>query len=554
MNQWVLALAGVVGLAGIAGGAAKLLRQPVILGYILAGIVLAAVGKNLDMVAAMGQVGVTLLLFLVGLELPLAELKKTGRTSVITGLAQIVITSTVGYFLARILGFGAVPAVYLGVALTFGSTVMVVKLLSEKRDLQSLYGKIATGYLLVQDFVAIGILTVLSGLAGGGEVNWLSLGMVIVKGAVMVGVAIWLSDRMLPKILDWLGRSTEVLFVVSVGWCLVVAAAVSSKWVGFGPEIGGFLAGLALANAAQNLQIVSRVRPLRDFFLTLFFVGLGANIGLVGLKGVWLPAVILAAFVLIGNPLIVMIILGLQGYSRRVAFLASTAVAQVSEFSLIVVAMAMRVGHVDKNVLGLVGLVAMITMTGSTYLIMHAEKIYKLVGKWLVIFEFRGKRNQETEKRNLTGHVILFGHNRTGRVVRPALEKLGREVVIVDFDPKVVEEIGGVYGDIADYELYEELNLDRAIMALSTVSDVEDNLQLLSALKKKGPISIILAADAADAIRLYTAGADYVLVPHTVGGEYLAHLLSTHGLDRDFIREHGRIQREKLLASNRFNP
>ena len=536
-----------MGVAGIGGVAAKLLRQPVILGYIVAGMVLAAVGKNLDMVAAMGQVGVTLLLFLVGLELPLADLKKTGRTSVITGLGQVVVTSILGYFLARLLGFGVVAAVYLGVALTFGSTVMAVKLLSEKRDLQSLYGKIATGYLLVQDFVAIGILTVLSGLAGGGEVNWLNLGTVVVKGAIMVGVAIWLSDRMLPKILDWLGRSTEVLFVVSVGWCLVIAAAVSSKWVGFGPEIGGFLAGLALANAAQNLQIVSRVRPLRDFFLTLFFVGLGAKIGWAGLGGIWLPAIILSAFVLIGNPLIVMIILGLQGYSRRIAFLASTAVAQVSEFSLIVVAMAVQVGHIDKSILGLVGLVAMITMTGSTYLILHAEKIYKSIGKWLVIFEFKKTRGQVMGKKDLTNHIILFGHNRTGRVVRPVLEKLGREVVVVDFDPRIVEETGGVYGDIADYELYEELNLDRAEMIVSTVTDVEDNLQLLSALKKKRPISIILAADSADAARLYKAGADLVLVPHTVGGEYLAHLLSTHGLDKKYLQAKGQELKDRLI-------
>ncbi|MEK7091355.1 MAG: cation:proton antiporter [Patescibacteria group bacterium] len=547
MNQWVFALAGVMGVAGIGGVAAKLLRQPVILGYIVAGMVLAAVGKNLDVVSAMGQVGVTLLLFLIGLELPLADLKKTGRTSVITGLGQVIITSTAGYFLARVLGFGAAPAVYLGVALTFGSTVMAVKLLSEKRDLQSLYGKIATGYLLVQDFVAIGILTVLSGLAGGGEVNWLNLGTVVVKGAIMVGVAIWLSDRMLPKILDWLGRSTEVLFVVSVGWCLVVAAAVSSKWVGFGPEIGGFLAGLALANAAQNLQIVSRVRPLRDFFLTLFFVGLGANIGWAGLGGIWLPAIILSAFVLIGNPLIVMIILGQQGYSRRIAFLASTAVAQVSEFSLIVVAMAVQVGHIDKSILGLVGLVAMITMTGSTYLILHAEKIYKSIGKWLVIFEFKKIKMQITSKKDLNNHIILFGHNRTGRVVRPALEKLEREVVVVDFDPRIVEETGGVYGDIADYELYEELNLDRAEMIVSTVTDVEDNLQLLSALKKKRPITIILAADSADAARLYKAGADLVLVPHTIGGEYLSHLISTHGLDKQYLQEKGRELKERLV-------
>lgn len=547
MNQWVMAIAGVMGVAAIGGVAAKLLRQPVILGYIVAGMMLAAVGKNLDMVAAMGQVGVTLLLFLVGLELPLADLKKTGRASVITGLGQVVVTSILGFFLARVLGFGTVAAVYLGIALTFGSTVMAVKLLSEKRDLQSLYGKIATGYLLVQDFVAIGILTVLSGLAGGEAVSWLNLVLVMVKGGLMVGVAIWLSDRMLPKMLDWLGRSTEVLFVASVGWCLVVAAAVSSKWIGFGPEIGGFLAGLALANAAQNLQIVSRVRPLRDFFLTLFFVGLGANIGWAGLGGIWLPAVILSAFVLIGNPLIVMIILGLQGYSRRIAFMASTVVAQVSEFSLIVLALAVRVGHVDKSILGLVGLVAMITMTGSTYLILHAEKIYKLIGKWLVIFEFKKTKKQAGEKRNLTGHVILFGHNRTGRVVRPVLEKLGREVVVVDFDPKVVEETGGVYGDIADYELYEELNLDQAVMIVSTVTDVDDNLQLLSALKKKRPTTIILAVDSADATRLYKAGADLVLVPHTIGGEYLSHLISTHGLDKKYLQEKGQELKERLV-------
>ncbi len=547
MQPIVVGIAGVMVLAAVGGVVARAVHQPVILGYILAGVALSMLGRNVDLVAAMGQLGVTFLLFLVGLELPIAQLKQMGRTAAITGLGQIVFTSISGYFIARLLGFEAVTAVYLGIALTFGSTVMVVKLLSEKRDLQSLYGKIATGYLLVQDFVAIGILTVLSGLAGGGEVNWLNLGMVVLKGAVMVGVAIWLSDQLLPKMLDWLGRSTEVLFVVSVGWCLAVAAVVSSKWVGFGPEIGGFLAGLALANAAQNLQIVSRVRPLRDFFLALFFVGLGANIGWAGLGGIWLPAIILSVFVLIGNPVIVMIILGLQGYSRRVAFLASTAVAQVSEFSLIVVALAVAVGHLDKSVLGLVGLVAMITMTGSTYLILHAEKIYKLIGRWLVIIEFKRGRKQETENKNLTGHVILFGHNRTGKVVRPALEKLGREVVIVDFDPRVVEETGGVYGDIADYELYEELNLDRAEMVVSTVSDVEDNLQLLSALKKKRPVSVILAADAADAVRLYKAGADLVLVPHTIGGEYLSHLISTHGLDKKYLQGKGQELKERLI-------
>ncbi|MEK7154981.1 MAG: cation:proton antiporter, partial [Patescibacteria group bacterium] len=479
MQPVVLGLTVVMVLAAVGGIVAKSLRQPAILGYILAGIALSLLGRNVDLVSAMGQLGVTFLLFLVGLELPIGQLKKMGRTAVITGLGQIVFTSISGYFIARLLGFEAVTAIYLGIALTFGSTVMVVKLLSEKRDLQSLYGKIATGYLLVQDFVAIGILTVLAGLRPGEIINWVNLLGVATKGALLVGLAVWASDKILPKMLDFLGKSTEVLFVVSIAWCLGIAAAVSWPGIGFSPEIGGFLAGLALAGAVQNLQIMARVRPLRDFFLTLFFVALGANIGWENISRMAVPAVIFSLFVLIGNPLIVMLILAFQGYGRRVAFLASTAVAQVSEFSLIVIASAARVGYVDRSILGLVGLVGIITMTLSTYLIWYSERIYKVIGNSLKILEFRHKTEKVTGEERLKNHIVLFGHNRTGKVLKPILEKIGK-LVVVDFDPKVVEEIGGVYGDIADYELYDELNLNEAAMIVSTVSDVEDNLQLLS--------------------------------------------------------------------------
>ncbi|KKT77148.1 MAG: Sodium/hydrogen exchanger [Microgenomates group bacterium GW2011_GWB1_44_8] len=546
MQPVVVGLTVVMVLAAVGGVVARMLRQPAILGYILAGIALSFFGRNVDLVAAMGQLGVTFLLFLVGLELPIAQLKKMGRTAVITGLGQIVFTSICGYFIARLLGFNAVTGIYLGIALTFGSTVMVVKLLSEKRDLQSLYGKIATGYLLVQDFVAIGILTVLAGLRPGEVINWVNLLGVATKGALLVGLAVWASDKILPKMLDFLGKSTEVLFVVSIAWCLGIAAAVSWPGIGFSPEIGGFLAGLALAGAVQNLQIMARVRPLRDFFLTLFFVALGANIGWENIGRMAVPAVIFSLFVLIGNPLIVMLILAFQGYGRRVAFLASTAVAQVSEFSLIVIASAARVGYVDRSILGLVGLVGIITMTLSTYLIWYSEHIYKVIGNFLKILEFRHKTEKVKGEERLKNHIVLFGHNRTGKVLKPILEKIGK-LVVVDFDPKVVEEIGGVYGDIADYELYDELNLNDAAMIVSTVSDVEDNLQLLSSLGKKRPIAIMLAADTNDAVKLYKAKADYVLIPHTVGGEYLGHLLSTHGIDRNFIRSHGEAQKERLL-------
>jgi len=544
-------LAVVLGTAAVFGVVARMLRQPVLLGYIAAGVALAALGwgkaeESKKILELMGQLGVTLLLFLVGLELPLAELKKMGRVALATGLGQIIFTSVIGYVIIRALGFGNVPALYLAIALTFSSTIVIVKLLSEKKDLQSLYGKIAVGFLLVQDFVAIGILVVMSGLASGGT-GWGNLAGVMVKGIILVAAAVWLAGRVMPKLLDWLGRSTELLFVGTIAWCLAVAAVVASPWVGFSIEIGGFLAGLALAATAEHWQILARTRPLRDFFLTLFFVVLGASVTVGQVRPILWPAAALSAFVLVGNLLIVMAIMGVMGYKKRTSFMAGITVAQISEFSLILVALAVKTRAVGPEILSLTALVGAVTMTISTYLIMYSESLYKFLKPVLGIFERRVKTAAIGGEAKLAGHILLLGHNRMGSVLRPALEKLGRPVVVVDFDPRVVEETGGVYGDIADYELYDQLNLDQAEMVLSTVSDVEDNLQLLSALKKKRPISIILAADAADAVRLYKAGADLVLVPHTIGGEYLSHLITSHGLDKKYLQEKGRELRERLI-------
>ncbi len=552
-------LAIVLGLAAVGGIVAKLLKQPVIVGYILSGIVISLLhvitpGQNGDIVTVLGQVGVTLLLFLVGLELPLDELNRMGKTSAITGISQIIITSVVGFGLARLLGFSIVPATYLGIGLAFGSTVLVINLLSAKKDLQSVYGRIAVGFLLVQDFVAIGIMVVLSGVATGGF-NPINLIWVMVKGVILVALAAWISSRMLPKILDWFGKSTEILFIVSLGWCLVVAAIVASPWIGFTVELGGFLAGLTLANAAQNLQIISRIRPLRDFFMTLFFVGLGASISVGSIGRLMVPALVLSTFVLIGNPLILMSILGGLGYKKRVAFLAGVTVAQVSEFSLIVVTMAAKVGQVPAELVSLTAIIALVTMLFSSYLIMHSENIYRKIQTWLWFFERKSNRVEASKIERPTGEVILFGHNRVGRILRPVLEKLNKKLLIVDFDPQILstlnqQGIAAVYGDISDYELYSEIDLSNAKLVVSTVSDMNDNLQLIQYIKslsKNRPATILLAQDNTEAKLLYDQGADYVLVPHTIGAEFLTELIKSCGVSKQQISLRGQNQREKLF-------
>ena len=534
------ALMGIVFAAAAGFGTmARLLRQPPLLGYIAAGILLSGTGllAGFNQAEMLGQLGVTLLLFLAGLELPIADLKRIGRTALVTGLGQIIVTSVLGFGIAKVLGFANLPAIYLGIGLTFGSTILVVKLLSEKGDLQSLYGKIAMGYLLVQDFVAIGLLVVLAGVARDGDFNFGGVIILMIKGAVMVGLAMFLSGTVMNKIMGFFAKSTELLFVAATAWCLGIAAIVASPMFGFSVEIGGFLAGLALSGVAEQAQIIARVKPLRDFFLTWFFVALGAGMHFANMGNIFLPAVVLSVYVLIGNPLIVMIILGLLGYRKRTLFMASLAVAQVSEFSLIIVTRAVGTGMLNQQILTLLTCVCLITMSVSTYMIWYADKIYRKISRFLGIFESKKTKEKTWSGDKLEAHVILFGHNRIGNVIRPVLQKMGKKIVVVDFNPSVIDSLDtsgilAIYGDMGDSELYERLNLSDAEAVISTVPDINDSLHLLSEVKACGKkiVVVVTAVDEMEEKRLYAAGASFVLVPHNVGGQYLAQELERHTL------------------------
>lgn len=542
-------LAVVMGLAAVGGVVAKALKQPVLLGYILAGILLSgggffSAGDTQALVSILGQLGIVLLLFLVGLELPLPQLLKLGRVAVLTGVGQVIVTGIFAYVLSLWLGFSLPVALFLAVALTFSSTIVIVKLLSEKGEMDSLPARIALGSLLIQDFVAIGVLVILSGWSPSGNLDWWRLVGVVGKGAGLTVAAVWLSGKLFTKVLGWLGKSTELLFIASVGWCLAVAALVSSRWIGLSSEIGGLLAGLALANSATGSQIMVRIRPLRDFFLTWFFVALGATAGWGHWWAVLPAALILSAFVLVVKPLVMWLLVGWSGYGRRVAFLSGLSLGQISEFSLLIVALGVKLGQLPANVLTLITLIGLLTMTISSYLISQSHLLYSRVGKKLL--GWLPQRQAEGDlARGLTGHAVLFGHNRTGKAIATALQKLGLPLVVVDFDPQVISDltergITAVYGDAADVDLHDKLAIDKAKVVVSTVSGVEDNLHLLNfigRLKRNRPTVVVTAPDQVDAARLYSRGADYVLVPHEVGGEYLAHLLHQHGIDREALRK-----------------
>lgn len=530
-------IALVVVIAVVAGFIAHLLRQPVIIGFISAGFLIGLFKHSelagVGFIENLASIGVALLLFLIGLEMDFRELKRVTLPAFLVGLGQIVFTFGIGFFIAGYLGFAMVPALYIAIALTFSSTIVIVKLLSEKKDLNSLYGRVVIGILLVQDFVAIFVLLFVSGIHSGEGVISL-LGVTFLKGLGLVIATIALS-RIFPKILNLVARSQEMLYLFGIAWALGISAFAAA--IGLTIEIGGFLGGLALASSSEQFQISSRLKPLRDFFLILFFVILGIQAFEGGTPVALVPVIVLSAFVLIGNPIIVIFVMGVLGYRSRTSFLSGISVAQISEFSLIIVALGHRLGDLSSADVSLVTLIAVITIFVSSYYISYGDKLYKFfrpIGKY---FEFRKRLVEELPpETQLKNHIVLVGVHRMGSGILEALINSGADFVAIDFDPVVVKKLTGmgvpvVYGDIEDSDVQERVGIRNANVVISTVPGFKDNLAIVKLLEghDRSIVTIVTADDGWYAKELYKEGADYVLVPHFIGGQEIAEIIGRSG-------------------------
>jgi len=518
-----------------------ILKQPAIIGFIVAGLVIGSLGyfaDNYHIIDNLASIGVAFLLFIVGLELNIRELKHIGKAALLVGLGQIIFTFGIGLLIALGLGFNLTASFYISIALTFSSTIIVVKLLSEKKTLRSLYGRIVLGSLLVQDLVAILILLFLTEFAGKEGFMGIDFLFTLFKAAAFIFI-ILIGYKYLPKLLDLIGRSQELLFLFSVAWALGIAALASSRLVGLSIEVGGFLAGLALAGSSENFQIGSRLRPLRDFFIILFFVGLGANMLVGASLGALVPVIAFSLFVLIGNPLIILIIMGLIGYRSRTSFLSGLTFAQISEFSFIIAAVGYRLGHLGSPEVSLITLVGIVTIFISSYFISYGERIYELVQPGLRFFERkRGSVEEIGEETNLSDHIVLVGVHRMGYAILRSLSNSTNDFVAVDFDPTVVKylrehKLPVFYGDINEETIQEQINLDKAKVIISTIPTLKDNLEILRFIRERNSkAKVIITAEAErEGLELYNEGADYVILPHFLGGRELVDIIET---DRSF--------------------
>lgn len=523
----------------------RLIKQPLIVGYILSGIVVGPYVLNIltstEYIDLFSKLGIAMLLFIVGLSLKLDIIREVGKASLITGLGQIIFTTIIGYLLMIILGFNQITSLYGAIALTFSSTIIILKLLSDKGDMNKLYGKISIGFLLVQDIVATMIILVVSilGTSSSDENTSLVLTSLLLKGISFFLILFLLQKYVLPRVSKFLASSQESLFLFSITWGLGLAGIFYV--FGFSIEIGALAAGIALSSSSFSQEISSRMKPLRDFFILLFFVMLGSQIILTNFAGIIVPAIILSLFVLIGNPIIVVIIMNLLGFKKRIGFLAGLTVAQISEFSLILIALAFSFGHISKEIVSLITLVGIITITGSTYLILYAEKIYPKIKHFVAIFEIK-KNNKKEEKGDETNNydMVIFGYDRVGYDFVNIAKKLNKKYLVVDFNPNSIEKLKKIniphrFGDAEDVSFLEEIELAKAKSVISTIPDFKTNLSLVSYYRthNKDGIIIVLSHEIKDTKELYEHGASFVVMPHYLGANIASSMLEKYGLEKN---------------------
>lgn len=529
----------------------KTLKQPLIIGYILTGIiagphVLELVGSA-HYIELFSRFGIAILLFIIGINLKPRTIHEVGKVSLITGIGQIIITSILGFIMMKLAGYDVVESIYGSIALTLSSTIIVLKLLSDKGDLNKLYGKISTGFLLIQDIFAAIALLVISiigskDISQGKDISSIFI-FLIIKAIILVIILFFFSKYILPKLIKFAASSQELLFIFSMAWGIGMASIFLV--LGFSLEIGALVAGIIMASSDYSEEIASRMKPLRDFFILLFFVMLGSIMNFTNFQIIIIPSIFLSLFVLIGNPIIMIIIMNLLGYKRRTSFLTGLVVAQISEFSLILITLGYSMGHVSKDIVSIVALVGVITIAGSTYLVLYAEKLYETFKPFLKYFEFRKKTIETDDSADSDIDMYIIGYDRVGYDYVQIAQKMGLMYCVIDFDPKAINKlkannINYYFGDVEDVDFLEEISINQAKIVISTVPDFDANKTLVSYYKQHNNtdgIIIVTSSNIKNAKILYQHGATFVVMSHYLGARYAANMIEKYSYNKKLFED-----------------
>ena len=514
------------------------LKQPLLLAYLLAGVVIGPrIGFGLISdegdIQTVAEIGLILLLFMIGLELDLRKLVSAGRPVIVTGLLQVPLCVALGLGFFAAIGFplvaGDFRALYLAVCLALSSTMIVVKLLYDKFELDTLPGRITLGVLIFQDIFAIVALGIQHNLANP-EIGKVLLSLT--GGAILVAAALLISKYVLPPLFRSVAKLPELVLIGSLAWCFVVCAAASAA--GLSREMGALIAGISISTFPYNLDVIAKVISIRDFFVTLFFVALGMQIPMpsVGILGL---ALVASLFLVASRFVVVFPILRALRQGHRTSLLPAINLAQMSEFSMVIAAIGLASGHIDAKTASLLIFVFAFTSVASTYLIGYSHPLQAMVTRWLSSLSVKdldeGQAATPETPAFADKDVVLLGffteasalvHEYEMGETAQAQDMLAR-LLVIDFNPEVHAEltrrgIACKYGDVANMDTLHHAGVHDAKLVVSTIPDAilkgTDNMRLLKQSRRLWPGAkvIVTANRAASALALYEAGADFVFV------------------------------------------
>lgn len=515
--------------------------QPLILGYILAGLIVGPTVFDLihseELFHVFSELGIALLLFIIGLGMNVSELRKLGRVVLIVGATLFFSITLLGYGTASVLGFERSESFLIGLALFFSSTIIIVKILSDKKEQNRLHGQIAIGVILLDDLIATFALLFIAASQTGGGFNPAEALTLVAKGLLLMAFLIICNTRLLPRISRYMAQSQELLFLFAISWGFGIATLFELS--GFSIEVGALFAGVTLASSPYVQEIASRLKPLRDFFVVLFFITLGQSLNISNLVDSILPALAFSAIVIVGKPFIITGTMGLLGYTKRVSFKAGINLSQISEFSIIMIFLAISNGLASPDVGAIITLVAIITIATSTYLMHYDDRLFATYFDKIKLHLFEKEATYRERKRRSGYPIMLFGYHHGGHEFIRIFKQMKHRFLVVDYDPEIIDllehqKIDYLYGDVTDAELLEEADTDKAKLIVSTISDHSTNVSLVNTVLKTNSDCVIIchADNNRQARELYEMGASYVMIPHYIGSEKIGAFIKRAGLDK----------------------
>ena len=561
---------------------ANKLKQPALLAYLLAGVLIGPeIGFRLisdpEIIEVISEIGLVLLLFIIGLEMDLKKLRASGKPVIVTGLTQFLICAALGIPFFLLLGFrhgdpnalgGEFGLFYLSATAAISSTMIVVKLLYDKFELDTLPGRITLGILVFQDIWAIIVLALQPNLRSP---QFTPLAASFVKGILLVVVSLLVSRYVLPRLFRSVAKIPELVLIMALAWCFLVCAAAS--YSGLSREMGALIAGVALSTFPYSLDVIAKVISIRDFFVTLFFVALGMKIPMPTASLLGLAA-LTSVFLIASRFLAITPVLYFMRYGHRVSLIPAINLSQISEFSLVVASLGLAFGHINSQAVSLIIFVFVITSTTSTYMISYNHQIAAWLSRGLLTLRIRDVDAVAPEAAPPAPKPIVFlGFFREASAIIHEFELDGgknnkrhnllNDIMVIDFNPVVYSElqrrgIDVLYGDVAHMETLHHAKIHDAQLVISTISDQilkgTNNQRILRKIRQLCPHAhaIVTADGPQKALELYGRGADFVYIPRIHSSAQMAQLIESamrEGFDHIREEEIARLKmRDEVLA------